>query len=504
VPYLREDESPTQAEREKMPEHLFGDPENKKYPLDTEEHVKAASSYASTERDEGRLSEAKYREIHARILQREKDLGIGEGAAKDCAGAPRADRVQRFDFASGGIESHHRETSQGGLIARTALTRTGIFEYHHADGSVTRELRHPDDVFAPASLDSLAHATVTDDHPGKVTPDNWRANSIGHVAGRPVKGGRTANGDDLVEQDVHIEHGPAIAKAERGDLKEASCGYTCKTDGKPGVWNGQAYDSRQSDITYNHVALGPRGWGRAGREVQMHLDSAFAVSVSGAAREDSTPSFPGMTEAEKAALEAAQKAKKDADEALARAHQDAKDAKTELDKLRADKAASDAKLAAAQAENEVLKLQAKQDSAIADAKVAAAIAEEKNKLAVRADCAKVFGAEWKDKGESSDTMRRAVIAKVQPEYKLDAVLAGKTSDVQAAIVEGIYPTVLAGWEKLQKAEADLRAALGQRTDGTDPADETAPDVMKAKKDSDAAGAKRFRPAKDSRRAKAGE
>jgi hypothetical protein len=184
--------------------------------------------------------------------------------------------VQRFDFA--GEVTSTRRTPQGGLVARTNLTRTGVFEYKQPDGSIRRELRHPDEVFDKDSLDSLAYAPISDDHPGRMTADNWRQNAIGHVAGRPRKGGKTSDGDDLVEQDIHIQHAPAVEKAERGDLKEASCGYACELDPTPGTWKGQPYDSIQRKIRYNHVALGPKGWGRAGPEVQMHLDSGAAVS----------------------------------------------------------------------------------------------------------------------------------------------------------------------------------------------------------------------------------
>ena len=47
-----------------------------------------------------------------------------------------------------------------------------------------------------------------------------------------------------------------------------------------GVWEGEKYDGIQRDIRYNHVGLGPEGWGRAGSEVSLRLDGA-AVQVRG-------------------------------------------------------------------------------------------------------------------------------------------------------------------------------------------------------------------------------
>ena len=45
------------------------------------------------------------------------------------------------------------ETKEGFLKGDAILTRTGVFTYVNADGSLRKELRHPDDVFV---LDSLS------------------------------------------------------------------------------------------------------------------------------------------------------------------------------------------------------------------------------------------------------------------------------------------------------------------------------------------------------------
>ena len=78
MPFLRTDEAPTQSEREKMPEHLFGDPPNRKYPLDTPEHTRAAASYAAKEHNAGRMSDGKFHEIMANVNRARKKFGIGE------------------------------------------------------------------------------------------------------------------------------------------------------------------------------------------------------------------------------------------------------------------------------------------------------------------------------------------------------------------------------------------------------------------------------------------
>jgi hypothetical protein len=179
------------------------------------------------------------------------------------------ERIQRYDLRSGEVT----RTSSGGRVASARVTRTGVLLYRMPDGSTRREYRPPEEVFSPDSLASLAHATLTDDHPGKVTPANWRRMTIGHIAGSPQRDGK------FVAAELHLQHGDAIEKAEGGELADCSCGYDCVFDPTPGVSpEGEKYDGIQRGIRYNHVALGPPGWGRAGREVSMRLDSATAIS----------------------------------------------------------------------------------------------------------------------------------------------------------------------------------------------------------------------------------
>lgn len=191
-------------------------------------------------------------------------------------------RVVRFDIASGEI-GERRKTPQGGLIARANFTRTGVFKYTQPDGTIRRELRHPDEVFAKESLDTLAHAPLTIDHPDRVTPDNYREVTYGHAGHAPHRAGKFVQGDLLVQD------ADAIKKADTGKLQELSCGYECQLDPTPGEYEGEPYDAVQRNIRYNHVALGPPGWGRAGPEVRLHLDSGASISLAGDAYPSTVP-----------------------------------------------------------------------------------------------------------------------------------------------------------------------------------------------------------------------
>jgi len=180
-------------------------------------------------------------------------------------------QVYRLDLSSGETKARKR-TPQGGLVADANLTRTGVFEYRDENGGRRRELRSPEEVFDQKSLASYPLAPLTVDHPGRVGPDNWKTHAVGHVGAAVRQAGHFVAGE------VHVQHGGAMERAENGELSEISCGYHCDLDPTPGTYMGQPYDAVQRNIRINHVALGPKGWGRMGPETRMHMDSGAAVS----------------------------------------------------------------------------------------------------------------------------------------------------------------------------------------------------------------------------------
>lgn len=174
-------------------------------------------------------------------------------------------REQRFDFGS--IRSKPVKTSQGFLKLTGNLTRVGVLTYRKADGGEFRELRLPEEVFNADSLSSLAGAPVTDLHPlGLIDPSNVTKHQKGFV-GESVKRDGCFVSAPLVVQDAGL-----IAAVESGERRELSPGYTCGVEHNPGTWEGAHYDAIQRGITYNHLAIGPKGWGRSGSEVALKLD----------------------------------------------------------------------------------------------------------------------------------------------------------------------------------------------------------------------------------------
>lgn len=158
----------------------------------------------------------------------------------------------------------------GYLHADAAVTRAGVFTYHHPDGTITRELRHPDEVFKPESLASLKNRPVTDGHPaeGKLNPKNTKRLSIGTLTEAPEKE------DVFVKTRLMVTDEISIGKImrEENPVRELSCGYDCATIKEDGIFQGEAYDHIQKDIIYNHVAIVDKG--RAGPQARLVLDAA--------------------------------------------------------------------------------------------------------------------------------------------------------------------------------------------------------------------------------------
>lgn len=188
-------------------------------------------------------------------------------------------REQRFDVS--GLRSKPMRTSQGFLRIKANFTRIGVLTYRRSDGSIVRELRHPDEVFKADSIASMEDAPVTHLHPSSlVTSENYSAHQRGLVRSAK-RDGRFVSGEALV-QDPDL-----IKKVDNKEVSELSPGYTCRVEYTPGEYNGERYDAIQRDIVYNHLAVGPKGWGRSGPEVSIRSDGKEQTPWATEVREDS-------------------------------------------------------------------------------------------------------------------------------------------------------------------------------------------------------------------------
>lgn len=160
----------------------------------------------------------------------------------------------------------HFKTPEGFLTGESVVTRVGVFKYYNADGSIRAELRHPDDVLDPASLETLKLKPVTDGHPPElVNADNAATYTVGSI-GETI---HVENGQVAVKFSVHRKD--AINNISKGK-RELSLGYNLDLVPEQGVWDGVPYTHRQTNIRYNHLAVVDRA--RAGAMARIHMDGA--------------------------------------------------------------------------------------------------------------------------------------------------------------------------------------------------------------------------------------
>lgn len=147
------------------------------------------------------------------------------------------------------------------------VAHVGILEYMDDDGTVIREFVPEDTLFDEASLQSLAGAPVTLQHPPEmVTPSNYKQYSQGSVNGMPRR-----DGDNLIASMLVIGN-EALHAVEYDGVSELSPGYSVDLDETPGEWQGQKYDRVQRNRRYNHQAIVDAA--RGGSVCSLRFDGA--------------------------------------------------------------------------------------------------------------------------------------------------------------------------------------------------------------------------------------
>jgi uncharacterized protein len=155
----------------------------------------------------------------------------------------------------------------GRLVLDAIITRAGVFSYFE-NGREVRELRLPEDVFSPRSLETYALAPVTNDHPPRLlTAKNMRDHTVGALG--PVR-----RDGDVVRGSLAIYDAEVIGEMERGK-QSVSAGYDVDVDNRAGEHPQYGrYDRIQRNIRVNHVAIVDAG--RAGPEARVRMDSLSA------------------------------------------------------------------------------------------------------------------------------------------------------------------------------------------------------------------------------------
>lgn len=179
--------------------------------------------------------------------------------------------VARFD--RGQVKGDAFITDEGYIKANAIVTRTGVFLYKNPDGTLRKELRHPDEIFKVESLDTLKMIPVTNGHPSErlVTAENAKRLAIGYTGETVTQDGEYVLSHFMI---TDLESVKDVMERKR---RELSLGYTVDLIPEEGSYNGQPYNFRQTNIKYNHLSIVDNA--RAGSEARIALDSSDAEEI---------------------------------------------------------------------------------------------------------------------------------------------------------------------------------------------------------------------------------
>lgn len=156
------------------------------------------------------------------------------------------------------------------MIDNPILTRVGIFEYQNPDGTIRRELRLPEEVFAPESLASYKGKPVILTHEaGMIDSDNVQQEQIGTILSEGTQDGDNVRAQIIIHDARKLDYG----------LRELSLGYSLDLEEVPGEWQGQPYDAIQRNIRVNHLALVEKA--RAGDSARLNIDGEDTQAEKG-------------------------------------------------------------------------------------------------------------------------------------------------------------------------------------------------------------------------------
>lgn len=152
-------------------------------------------------------------------------------------------------------------TKAGYLVADAYVARAdNIQEYQASELGLTdwkhdrpvRVFRPADEVFAKASLETMAHKPICLDHPPEdVSADNWRQYSVGEIGDEILRDGNRVRVPIKVMDAVAVK-----SMSEKGPQgrRQFSMGYQAEIFMQDGVAEAGPYDAVARNYQYNHLA----------------------------------------------------------------------------------------------------------------------------------------------------------------------------------------------------------------------------------------------------------
>ena len=344
--------------------------------------------------------------------------------------------LKRFDNIDNSqwMTTPFERTNEGFLKGRAIVTSIGVFTYKRADGTIQRELRLPEEVFSPLTLNSMKLKPVTLNHPTElVTSDNADKLQVGSLGDNPswTKEWHDRNWEEVTDGincaiDMVITKKDAVDAVLNGK-QSLSMGYTCDLEmAQPGsTWCGVEYDFIQRNIRYNHCAIVDSARAGDNAKIELRVDSEDAVLENMVIKTDGGTKMLKKINLDGIEYEAEESVIKALNKERARADQAESDACES--KKTADKKVADMEKKVTEMEKRVSELEAERDAA------------KEKKDAAEAELEKV-------KSDSTDPKRldEAVKAKMEllhnaEKAKVEVKEDMSDMDIKKAIITSQFP-----------------------------------------------------------------
>lgn len=363
-----------------------------------------------------------------------------------------------LEFRTDATNPKMTRTPEGWLRGDAVVSRTGVFEYVNPDGTMRYELRHPDDVLSEASLETLKQIPVTLEHPPKMLDST---NTKQYAVGQTGDTVNTDNGKLIVGFTVSDER--AIQAIEQKLAQQLSLGYRLDLIPEQGVYQGEAYTHRQTNIRYNHLALVSQA--RAGASASINMDGyiTFTPNQEEATALTTPVTTPRLDIVRLDGIE--YQASPEVAKALAKAETANQDAKGDIEAIKKQLDEAKGKYDALKAElDEMKKEEGNKDARMAEAVTARlALINQASKLTSNTDGMEAM--------PSRDIMVKAIQAKAtdfNADGKSDEYVQGRFDtmlEVQAKAVPDSVASQLAGGVPTPKVNADNFDSYMARAEG---------------------------------------
>lgn len=191
----------------------------------------------------------------------------------------RGDAQLRQSFGEARVVRYDEDT--GLLVADVPIAKLTVLPYLDSTGQVVHELKHPRDFASPAFLATIPGKPIVDGHaPGGIPYDELdeegRARyTCGFTHTAP---GSVWVEDSLIYAREVVFDEQLIAGIRSGEKVQVSTGIWSLVTDEEGVYDGVAYQRRQTKPMLDHLAHVAQG--RCGPECAVVLDGAIEISES--------------------------------------------------------------------------------------------------------------------------------------------------------------------------------------------------------------------------------